>query len=369
MDNPATGLNYANIHLLDTKSHLVAYVQDDPNYKKFAEDYEKLTGNKYSHVDESGAKNFDWQPRIKQTVIQRSVTLDIKEPNIPFQNLPNGARSAEYEGKAIIYSAAVKQSDLVSGDTSVTATIEYYNADDDFNKLTKVSGATDVGNYLVHPVSLSNPNYRIDESVEDKKLNIRKRNTILQLNEDFDIVEGQTQHTINLTYNALEQIIKFGSGVNPLSAEKLKENGWAFYFYNVVGDDVAMIQIEIMSMTGEGDYDAINVPEEGAGGSYKVVISFADGDASENYNLPSVTTFVVNIVPADLDFERPTQTDFIYGGKTPESDGFYAYGIAKDGVTKIEPTSAEYWHWENDTWVSCGNNPKNVGRYKNRISY
>lgn len=364
LDNPATGLNYANIHLLDTDSRLVAYVQDDPNYKKFAEDYEKLTGNKYSHVDESGAKNFDWQPRIKQTVIQRSVTLDIKEPNIPFQNLPNGARSAEYEGKAIIYSAAVKQSDLVSGDTSVTATIEYYNADDDFNKLTKVSGATDVGNYLVHPVSLSNPNYRIDESVEDKKLNIRKRNTILQLNEDFDIVEGQTQHTINLTYNALEQIIKFGSGVNPLSAEKLKENGWAFYFYNVVGDDVAMIQIEIMSMTGEGDYDAINVPEEGAGGSYKVVISFADGDASENYNLPSVTTFVVNIVPADLDFERPTQTDFIYGGKTPESDGFYAYGIAKDGVTKIEPTSAEYWHWENDTWVSCGNNPKNVGRYK-----
>ncbi|MDE7336753.1 MAG: hypothetical protein K2N32_01400, partial [Clostridia bacterium] len=296
LKNPASGLNYSNIHLLDTSARLVAYIKDDENFQEFAKEYKKNTGNEYSHVDAAGVKTFDWQPRITQTVVPKSVDLDIKEPTgISFTNVANGARSAQYQGSALVYTASVNTNYLVAGDkdTGVTATLEYYNADENYNKLGKVAGAIDVGNYLVHPVSLSNPNYCIDSAVADYRLNIRKRNTILQPNEkDFDIQKVGSEYRINLTYNALEQIIKYGSGFNPLDDAQMSKNGWAFYFYNVISDDAAMIQIEIMGMNGESDYDAINVPEEGAGGSYKVVISFADGDASENYNLPNETTVI-----------------------------------------------------------------------------
>ena len=369
LDNPTSStINYNNIHLLDENYRLVAYIKDDANYQKFAQEYKANTGRDYSHIDAAGFKTFDWQPRIKQTVEPKSVSLNIQEPAGSFQYVDD-MTTTEYQGGSIVYSAAVPSDELVGDDAAVTATLEYYEADDNFVQGNKIDAASDVGNYIVHPSELSNPNYRIADSVEDVKLNIRKRTTVVQMNENLVYTPNGSTCLINLDYNGDEQIINYGSGKGSITKEEMERNNYAFFFYNVEEADLQMIQIDIMGMEGQGSsYNAIDVPEEGAEGSYQVIISFADGDASANYNLPATTRFVIKIVPVEIDFENPNslKKDFIYGDKTPESDGYYAYGVAKDGVTKIEPTSAEYSVWDNEIggYVPCDPNPRNVGTYK-----
>ncbi|MDE6758006.1 MAG: hypothetical protein K2J89_01850 [Clostridia bacterium] len=386
LDNPSgsSEVNYNNIHFLDTSKRVVAYIKDDPNYITYAQKYKDNTGNDYSHIDAAGLKSFDWQPRIRQEVVQKSVSLDIVEPaGVPIQPDPSTqAKTTEYQGRAVVFSASVPTDELVMGDQAVTATLEYYQADENFNKGNKVSAATDVGNYIVRPVSLNNSNYRISEDVEDVKLTIKKRATIVQMNSSLSYEAGSSAYRINLDYNGVEQLIKFGRGKDYISQAEMQQNNYAFYFYNVETVDLDMIQIDILGMDENNldYYNAIDVPEDYVvgqpyvGGSYQVIISFADGSASSNYSLPNPTRFIVTIVPAKINFQDPQELNasFVYGNKTPESDGYYAYGIANNGA-KVEPTEAIYerFNYSTGKWesydVEIDGPIKNVGEY--RITY
>ncbi|MBD5086536.1 MAG: hypothetical protein HDT32_04165 [Clostridiales bacterium] len=370
------GIDYSNIHLLDTAYHLVAYVQDDWNFKDYADAHEG-----YSHVDAAGVKSFEWQPRIVQQIVPKTVTPVISEPTrntitgkaLSFTNESNGGRAVEYQGSSITYSGAVASGDIVAGDADVTATLEYYATDATyaFNAENQVQSAVDVGYYLVRAVSLSNQNYTIAQDTEYKKLHITKRTTKIDRNTYVSEDRDNNVYRVNLEYNGSEQIISYGSGVNYTTQQEMDANNWAFFFYNVEEVDLVMLQVDVYGMDDTENYDATNVSQIDENGdyvgSYKVVISFSDGTASDNYNLPNITTFIVTILPAEIDFETPEQTEFFYGDIMPEEEGPYAYAIAKDGVTRVEPTRATYEQRINGNWIDLESLPSTVGHY--RITY
>ena len=370
----ADGMDYSNIHLLDTSYRLVAYVQDDWNFKEYAYEHEG-----YSHIDIAGVKSFEWQPRIVQNIVPKTVTPVVSEParntitgNALSWSNEGDAKAVDYQGSSITYTGTVASSDLVTGDADVTATLEYYTTDENytFNADNQVQSAVDVGYYLVRAVSLSNPNYQLAQGIEDKKLHINRRTTRIDKNTYVTEDRSNGVYRVSLDYNGNEQIISYGSGVNYTTQQEMDANNWAFFFYNVEEVDLVMLQVDVMGMDDSENYDATNVSQKDENGnyvgSYKVVVSFADGTAADNYNLPTITTFIVTILPAEIDFETPEQTEFFYGDIMPEEEGPYAYAIAKDG-TQVEPTRATYEQRTNGVWNPLEALPSTVGHY--RITY
>ncbi|MDE6188864.1 MAG: hypothetical protein K2G37_01080 [Clostridia bacterium] len=369
------GSNYNDIDLLDEENRFVTYIQDSLEYIAYFQAHPD-----YKYIDPlTKKKDFDtWQPRYTQTINQKNVELKIDKPadkNIP---ITNGVYRAVYEGESIVFTGSVEQRYLVSerGDTNVSATLRYYRTDDDFNydpATDEVTSMLNVGKYMIVADTLSNSNYTFNPSLESSyaKLEIAVRPTMVDMNNNlaFEKVTNDT-YKIKLGYTGFEQLIKYASGEISVDAEYMKQNDLAFYFYNVKNDDAAMIQFDILGMDGSNVYNAYDVPAEGEEGSYKVVISFADGQAASNYSLPPITTFIVEITPIDIAFEEKTkeQSTFLYGKDTPESDdnkGYFAFAL--DNGVPIEPTTREYKIWDDsvgDYVPYTGGSPRNVGKYQ-----
>lgn len=368
-------LNYDDIHFVDTNRRIVSYIKDAQDYK----DYMKAHPD-YKYIDENnGRKKYDhWQNRYVQTVVPKQVNIEYKTPQGINPNL--ATYEPQYSGTSIVVTANVVTGQLVTGDPAVTAELEYYEADENYNPIKKVTSAVNVGKYLIKAASLSSPNYVISDSATNKtkQLQIGRRSTTVQLNPDFtfqDVSKGIKK--LQLPYNGKEQRLTYDSGESYASGSYKWDTMQAFYFYNVLADDAPMIQIEFVGMDGSSDFNAIDVPDEGEVGSYKIIISFADGQAAENYYLPATTVFIVEITPIQVGSwvvknvgatsSSPHDT-YVYGEDTPENDdngGYYAWAVAADGTTQIEPTSVKYWIMEGGQFVPySGGSPKNVGIYK-----
>lgn len=408
LEDAADGTDYTNIHLLDRASHIVAYIKDDANYQDFARQYKDQMGTEFSHVNVIGSKrikNFDWQPRITQKIEPKPVHLSYQKPRDV--DMPNdkvtGIPTAEYQGQSVVFTASVLQEELETqngySDSAVTATLEYYSADDDFtfDEERNIPTAIDVGNYLVHPVSLSNSNYTIASDVEDYRFAISKRvvnfraNPAMGLPTQNALINSDGVCSLNLTYNGSEQLIQFGIR-EVFNASYWTENPkWAFLLYSIGSNDLdGLVNYKFYSMYNTEIYDAINVPEDEDSASYQLIIRFSDGIASSNYALLSndkqidEIKVIVTIAPAQVQFESPAdvQKDFTYGERALDNI-YFAYGIGVDGKANVEPNYVRYYKWnsetsewehpynlEDDEWEEIrmgepsANKPQNVGRYK-----
>ncbi|MDE5549347.1 MAG: hypothetical protein K2J13_03745, partial [Clostridia bacterium] len=311
LNDAADGTKYTSIHMFDSAYHYVAYIKDDKIFQKYVEDHPG-----YSHVDLKGAKNYDWQPRVQQSVVAKKISFTIDPPNIGID--VNGVREVEYQGTTISYSASVR--DEIETETgektiiTVTADLEYYKTDSNFdedNMELIPEGAKDSGYYIVRAVSLNNSNYEIDQ-VEDRRLYIKKKLTFVFFDET-KVTEVNDEYHLNIEYNGDEQEIQGAPSKDSLSLEEMARRNLTFCVYNINEGDENMLQIASYGID-DGDYDEIFATNVSAKdedgnyiGSYKVQISFTGGQAASNYSLPEITTFVVTIVPATVDWENPVK--------------------------------------------------------------
>lgn len=352
------GADYTTIHFLNERFRLVSYIKDDTNYTDYARDYKNETGMDYSPVDLTGKKNFDWQPRIKQTVEPKEVGVSIDHPITLVVSGVKPNLSTEYTGEVIEFTGTALG---VINNDDVKVTIQYFKSDD---LDTPISGIYNAGDYVIKATALSNANYTISAAQQDINLRVEKRGAIIQFASNVSYTVENGEYHIVLPYSGLEQYLNYDKAYSIMSDKDMIDKGLHFLVYNVRNVDISIIQLEHIAFDENTAFDNINV------GKFRAVVNFSDGGAAENYDLPDINTFVIEIEPVDVTFEAWDKKVFYYGDEIPETeerDGDYAYALSPTNQ-RLAISEKKYERKnEEGEYEGYASSPVNVGEY--RLTY
>lgn len=288
----------SNIDALDTTNRYVAYRKDNPEYPQ---DGSGATG--------TGATA--WQPRVSQTVVPKSLIINLNAPSDFVQN-------TQYDGEGVLYTASFGAG-IVSGD-SVSANLGYYDATT--NEKLDNNSAVNAGSYYVKVDGLDNLNYTFSETKKD--FTITKREVNIEDNTGAVI---KVSYELQKEYTGLDQSLTYGI-YDAAPAEKTE---------NIIITNVLEKDKGIINVAHSGD--TVNV------GEFTVDVTLNSGLASQNYVLGDNVNYKVTITPAKVkitlgeaktitygQIDDPTVTVEGVNGEVPYGEWLY---MLKDNVAAI----------------------------------
>ena len=341
----AEGRNYNYIQFVDSTYRYVSYIYDDPVFNAYKEkypDYEPVKANE---------KLIDWQQRVIQTVEPKLTSIDwghanditktddIESDPATGEIISYGKFKTTYDGDPVVFDISIPKGTLINNETC-TANYEYRMWNDYEKEYYKVDSCVNAGTYKVVVTGLSNDNYAlagagkveycIDFVIEQRQIGIINKVT-------QELQDGK--YYVKVPYEARDIDLASEIEIYP-NQSQANASGSRLVLYNILNKDKNIIKFEY-SAHGDGELNMRNV------GQFEMEMSLLGGINSSNYILPEVTTFLVEIIPADATLSTQKSFSYPYGFLVKDRvepsvtvTGVDGTNLTFDGVTyykEIEP--------------------------------